>query len=248
MCRITAGHSTGTPPEQPSAGRLTLFRRRAPLHRQLADAGGLDLGLGSEPARPFDDGEPREPDAVSHRPEPASYRDDARPLPGEWPGGDGFGGDAHGGAGVHGVSRPRRWDTVSSAQAPGLRGDEVHFIALPDGTLVVSEDEPDEALGPLADAVERSLGPPYRAEAVRRSGPDWAVAARRVSIVELRGLSGDEVELAVTRDGRSLDVDGKTTLGRSPELERIGEGHSTEYVVRASRVDGDLWEVEASPL
>ena len=248
MCRTTAGRSTGTHPEQTPAGRLTLFRRRAPLHRQLADAGGLDLGLGFAPAQPFDDGEPHQPEDASHRAEHASYRDDAPPPPEEWPGGDGFGGDAHGGAGVHGVPRARRWDTVSSAHAPNLRGDEVHFVALPDGTLVVSEDEPDEALGPLADAVERSLSPPYRADAVRRRGPEWAVAARRVSIVELRGLSGDEVELAVTRDGRSLHVDGKTTLGRSPALERIGEGHSTEYVVRASRVDGDLWEVEASSL
>jgi len=230
--------SAGTAPERRPAGPLTFFRRRAPLHRQLADAGGLDLGLGSAPARPFADDEPP--------------HDDAAPGPseglGEPPGEHGFGGDARGGAGVHGVPRARRWDTVGSAQAPGLRGDEVHFVALPDGTLVLSEDESDDALQPLADAVERSLSPPYRAEAVRRHGPEWAVAARRVAIVELRGLTGDRVELAVTRDGRSLHVDGRATLGRAPALERIGEGHATEYVVRASRVDGDLWEVDASPL
>ena len=62
------------------------------------------------------------------------------------------------------------------------------------------------------------------------------------------GLSGDEVELAATRDGRVLKVDGQTTLGRTPALERVGEVQGTEYVVRARRVDGDLWEVEASAL
>lgn len=226
---------------------MTLFRRRAPLHRQLAEAGGLELGLGPAPARPFEDGELHRPEEGElHRPEDAPHRDEAAPPPGAWPGA--AGGDAHGGAGVHGVPRARRWDTVSSAQAPGLRGDEVHFVALGDGTLVLSEDEPDEALEPLADAVERSLAPPYRADAVRRRGPEWAVAARRISIVELRGLRGDQAELAVTREGRSLHVDGQATLGRSTQLERIGEAEATEYVVRASRVDGDLWEVEASPL
>jgi hypothetical protein len=37
-------------------------------------------------------------------------------------------------------------------------------------------------------------------------------------------------------------------LGRSPALERVGEPQGREYVVRARRVDGDLWEVEATAL
>ena len=65
----------------------------------------------------------------------------------------------------------------------GWRGDIVHFVALPDGTLVVEEDEPDAALTPLADAVETSIPPPYRAEAVRRGPEAWAVAASRITIV-----------------------------------------------------------------
>ena len=44
--------------------------------------------------------------------------------------------------GIHGVARPRRWDAVASAEGPGLAGDEVHFVALPNGDLVVDEDEP----------------------------------------------------------------------------------------------------------
>ena len=54
-------------------------------------------------------------------------------------------------AGVHGMSRPRTWDTVATVEAE-LPGDEVHFVALEDRTLVVDEDVPDDALAPLADA------------------------------------------------------------------------------------------------
>jgi hypothetical protein len=129
-----------------------------------------------------------------------------------------------------------------------LRGDVVHFVALPDRSLVVEEDQPDEALTPLADAVESAISPPYRAEAVRRDGDTWAVAASRIELVDLRGLTGEEAELVATREGRVLRVDGATTLGRAPGLERAGEALGREYVVRAHRVDGDLWEVEATPL
>src|SRR4051812_41563857 len=89
-------------------------------------------------------------------------------LPAQPPGWDG---EARGVTGIHGVPRARRWDTVASVAAPALRGDSVHFVALDEGTLVVEEDEPDDALGPLADAVEQAIRPPYRAEAVRR-GPE----------------------------------------------------------------------------
>jgi hypothetical protein len=124
----------------------------------------------------------------------------------------------------------------------------VHFVALADRTLVVEEEEPDDALAPLAEAVEAALAPPYRAEAIRRHENTWAIAASRVALLEVRGLGGDEAELVVTREGRVLRVDGQTTLGRAPVLERAGEAQGAEYVVRASRVEGHLWEVEATPL
>jgi hypothetical protein len=195
-----------------------LFRRRQPLHRRLADAANVSLDAGPQP-----------PPALAAQPP-------------SWDG------EARGEAGIHGVPRARRWDTVATANAAGLRGDAVHFVALPDRSLVVEEDQPDEALAPLADAVEAAIPPPNRAEAVRRDGDTWAVAASRIELVDLRGLTGDEAELVVTREGRILRVDGATTLGRAPGLERAGEALGREYVVRASRVDGDLWEVEATPL
>jgi len=157
-------------------------------------------------------------------------------------------GEQRGEPGIHGVPRARRWDAVASAEAPGIRGDQVHFVALPDGTLVVEEDEPDGGLAPLADAIEGVIPPPYRAEAVRRGTATWAVAGSRIAVLEVPGLTGDDAQLVSTREGRVLQVDGRTTLGSAPALERVGETEGSEYVVRATRLDGDLWEVEATPL
>jgi len=149
--------------------------------------------------------------------------------------------------GLHGVQRPRRWDAIGSVESPDLTGDEVHFVALPDGDIVVDEDVPEDALSPLADAIEETLQPPYRVEAVRRDGEIWAVAARRIDVAEAEA-PGDELELVVNQGGRSLSVDGERTFGSVAELEQWGGRLGDSYVVRARRLDGRLWEVEASPL
>ena len=152
-----------------------------------------------------------------------------------------------GNAGIHGVPRPRRWDAVASAEAPGLSGDEVHFVALPNGDLVVDEDEPADTLGPLADAIEQTVEPPYRAEAVRQGEDVWAVAARRVEVAEFEA-EGDELELVVNDGSRTFTVDGARAFGTIPELERLGAREGESYVVRATRLDANLWEVTASAL
>jgi hypothetical protein len=74
------------------------------------------------------------------------------------------------------------------------------------------------------------------------------VGASRIRVADLPGLSGDEAELVGTREGHVLRVDGRTTLGRAQGLERAGEAVGAEYVVRARRLDGELWEVEATPI
>ena len=152
-----------------------------------------------------------------------------------------------GATGIHGVPRPRRWDAVASAEAAGLTGDEVHFVALPNGDLVVDEDEPDDTVRALAEAVEERLDPPYRAEAVRRDGDVWAVAARSVQVTELE-TPGDDIELVVSGGERTFSVDGERGFGSVPQLERIGERLGPAYVVRARRLEDRLWEVEASAL
>ena len=198
---------------------MGLFRRRKKtLHEQLADAGGIVLGTGAGADRGL----------IAQPP--------------SWDG------EPRGEAGIHGVPRARRWDTVLSVEAPGLRGDAVHFVVLEDGTLVVEEDEPHKALTPLADAVEQALVPPYRAEGVRRGEATWAVAASRIQTAVLPGLTGDAAELTSTRDGKLLRIDGVTRLGSERTLERLGEAVGSQYVVRATRLDGDVWEVDASVL
>jgi hypothetical protein len=138
---------------------------------------------------------------------------------------------------------------VVAVEAPGLRGDSVQFVVLEDGTLVVEEDEPDDALTPLAEAIETRLAAPYRAEAVRRDGTLWGVAGRRITIVSEPGLVGDEAELVLSSSGWALTVDGRHRLAHVPALEAVGRaGGRTDAVVRASRVSDDLWEVEAAPL
>jgi hypothetical protein len=194
-----------------------LFRRRKPLHRELADAAGLTL-----------DPIPRTPGLSAQPP--------------------GWSGEQRGEPGIHGVPRPRRWDVVATVEAPELRGESVHFVALPDGTLVVEEDEPDASLAPLADAVEQTIPPPYRAEAVQRGAGVWAVAARRIAVVEAPELDGDEAELVVTHASQTLTVDGRQRVAHAPSLARVGAAEGGEYVVRANRLDGDLWEAEALPL
>jgi hypothetical protein len=150
-------------------------------------------------------------------------------------------------AGIHGVPRPRKWDAVVSADAD-LPGDEVHFVALEDRSVIVDEDVPDDELAPLADAVELELSPPYRAEATRRGDRLWAVGATKIDVATIgEDVAGDTVELAVQDGERTLLVDGALAFGSLPELEALAQGMSS-YVVRADRIDGNLWEVKAVPL
>jgi hypothetical protein len=150
--------------------------------------------------------------------------------------------------GIHGIHRFREWDALVRAEGVELDLDEVVFVALDDGTLVV-DDDGDADLSPFAQAIEAELPPPYRAQAVRAEGDAWTVAAEAIELVELsRELEGDRVELTVREGERSLIVDGAPAFGSLPELERLGEARGDDFVVRATRVDGDLWDVRVLPL
>ena len=187
---------------------MGLFRRARPLHERLAEQADLDIGAG--------DGDPaagrRTPSRLAGLMHgladgflSAPPDEFGRPSP--------FGEVA-----LHGVPRPREWDTVASVAAE-LPGDAAHFTALPDGTLLVEEEVPDGALAPLADAVEATIAPPYQAEAVRRDGTVWAVGARRIRVRTFPEHEEDELELI---------EDGQVVIGR--------------------RLDGDLFEIVVSPL
>jgi hypothetical protein len=149
--------------------------------------------------------------------------------------------------GVHGVHRPREWDVVATAALPGVSGDEIAFVTLSDGSLLVEVEEGQSDLTPAAEAVEAEVEPPYRAQGVRRNGDVWAVAARRIEVATFEA-TGEEIELSEHAGERTLTVDGVRLFGSVPELEQIGRREGESYVVRAQRIDDDLWEVSANPL
>ena len=151
-------------------------------------------------------------------------------------------------AGIHGVPRPRKWDAVVRAEAD-LPGDAVHFVALEDRSLIVDEDVPDDELTPLAEAVETQLEPPYRAEATRRGDRLWAVGATKIDDRDDRGR--DRRRRRSSWPSRTANRASSSTArshsGCSPASRRLAAGMPS-YVVRADRIDGDLWEVQVAPL
>jgi hypothetical protein len=145
--------------------------------------------------------------------------------------------------GIHGVPREREYDAVVTADAPEVEGSNARFVALPDASLLIEEGDGD--LTALAEAIEQHAKPPYRAIAIRRGDTQWAVAAHELRVVELPEPGGDEVELAVRGEERTLVIDGNRAFGTLPELELLADGDS---VIRAMRLDGDFWEIRVDPL
>lgn len=149
--------------------------------------------------------------------------------------------------GVTGAASGRTWDAVASAHAPGVTGDSVSFVALEDGSLVVDEDVPEGSLSPLADALEEHVSPPYRASAVRDEGDVWSVSAQHVSVTEIPGVAGDVVELSVVDGNREVSIDGEPVSETVPALDSLVDG-SGDTVVRAERIDGDLFTIDVFAL
>ena len=187
---------------------MGLFRRDKPLHEQLAEEADLDISA-DDGAGELGQRTPSRLAGLMH-----GLADGFLSAPP-----DEFGRPSpFGEVALHGVPRPREWDTIATVAAE-LPGDEVHFTSLPDGTLLVDEDLADGALNPLAEAIESAVNPPYYAEGVRRDDAIWAVGARRIQVRTFPGIEGDELELV---------EDGQFVVGR--------------------RLDGDLFEVQVSPV
>jgi hypothetical protein len=126
-----------------------------------------------------------------------------------------------------------------TVEAAGIDGDEREFVLLADGTLIG-----EDADTPLAEAVD--VEPPFRAQAVRRGGDLWAVAANQLTVVELDpDPGGDAVDVTIRDGERTVLVDGARTFGGVPVLEEFLDGEGT---VHAERLDETLWEVTAAPL
>ena len=146
-------------------------------------------------------------------------------------------------AGIHGIPRERQYDAVATTEAPDAEGDSARFVGLEDGSLLIEEGQGD--LTALADAIEQEVARPYRATAVRRGETTWAVAAHRLRVVELPEPGGDEIELVLNGEEKTLVVDGNRSFGTMPELEQLADGNA---VIRGARLDGALWEVRVDPL
>jgi hypothetical protein len=145
-------------------------------------------------------------------------------------------------SGVSGLAPPREWDEVAVVEAPGLAGDRLELVVLADGRTLGAA-----GAGPLRDALD--LEPPYRAVAVHRDGATWAVAAVAITVAPLPGLAGESLVLVVDEDGgRSLEVDGQRDVAALEQVARLAEGRTGAYVLRAARIDGELWEVVVDPL
>jgi hypothetical protein len=209
---------------------MGIFRRKKEtLNDQLLHDAGLD--------DPIDDEAPAADPVEPEQPSPAD------PFAGTYPG------DNVLGIWTRAMARPGEYDAVVSVHAPDVQGDTAEFATLANGDVIVDTEQGDADLSPLADAVEQQVERPYRVVARRGEGDLWSVAARGIDVLRLDFSGGDELELASV-DGRTeLKVDGEPSDAQIPELEQAGEAANGEdYVVQAERLDGDLWEVRASPL
>jgi hypothetical protein len=152
-------------------------------------------------------------------------------------------------AGITGLQRQREWDAVATAEGEGTPGDEVEFVALPDGTFVLESDGGADP-APFAPALGDSIAAPYRALAVRR--PDvWAVGAVTIDVERLdpdpRGI-----DLALTWNGSELELsidELPANPTQAASLERIAAGRvDGPYAAHAHRLRGDLWEISVLAL
>jgi hypothetical protein len=197
-----------------------LFRKQETYNEQMLREAGLDRVV-------FD--------------EPETTRSDEPPA---FPTGDislGWLGNVEGG--------PMDWDAAVSVRAPGLAGDQVEFVTLPNGDVIVEKEKGDGDLSPMADAVEERVTPPYRAVAARQDGDLWGVGAKRIEVAQFEFPDADALELSENDGETELRVDGVPSDGAIPmELQRLGERVGANFCVEANRIDGDSWEVKVSAL
>ena len=140
------------------------------------------------------------------------------------------------------VPPTRPADAFQTVAVPGLAGDRVVFVALTAGDLLVEEQEGDAPLGPVADTLEHQVDRPYRAWGRREEGSLWSFVANRIETVEVPGESADSVTIAL-HEGEET-VEGTA----DPAPWRALAKDLDAYVLEAERLDGDLFEVQVSPL
>ena len=153
-------------------------------------------------------------------------------------------------AGVHGMQRPREWDATLTVEAPGIEGDAA-TLRRASRRLAARRG----GLG-LVAAAARRRGRAAAPAAVPRRAPRGSAATcgrcrrARIEVLALPDApDGDAIELTQTTADDELSVDGEPHLrldAGARGARRAAKG--ADYVVQAERLDGDLWEVRASPL
>lgn len=153
--------------------------------------------------------------------------------------------------GVHGRARPSEWDTIVMADTPGPAGcDEAVFVVVT-RSAVLAETGPAEGLDELVAAASDALAPPYRARAVRREPALWAIGITEIDVAVLPdGTPGQDLMLACHGGERTVHVDDLPALLPLPELEALGAAAAggPDFVARAARLGGDVWEIVVEPL
>lgn len=152
-------------------------------------------------------------------------------------------------AGITGLQRQREWDAVATLEAGAAPGEELAFVALPDGTFVLeSEAEIDPT--PFAAALANDLGRPYRAVGVRR--PEvWVVGAVSIDAGRLDPEPrGNELELTWNGSELTLTIDDvPADPGRAEALSRVARQRVVgPFAARAHRLRGDLFELSVLAL
>ena len=138
---------------------------------------------------------------------------------------------------------------MATLRGEGEPGDEIAFVALPDGSTVIESGASIDRAR-LVDALGDKIAPPYRALAVRRSEL-WAIGAVAIEVERLDpDPRGDEVQLSWDRAQSALTIDGvPADPARAVALERIASRRVPgSYAATAHRLRGDLWEISVLAL
>jgi hypothetical protein len=151
--------------------------------------------------------------------------------------------------GITGLSRQREWDAVATVDAPGMPGDQIEFVALADGRLIVEEGYAADPQA-LAAGLGDSLAPPFRAVGLRHDEL-WAVGGSSIDVVQLvPDPNGDDLELSWDGETLALAADGiPVDVERAQALERLAsERQRGPYAARARRLEDNLFELSILPL
>ena len=139
------------------------------------------------------------------------------------------------------------WDTVASASAPDLSGDEARFAVTRDGRTISGGDATPEALQPLARAVGARLEAPFWAVAVPDEGDEWTAAGTAAEVLEISAVAGDEIEASRVGSETSGRIDGDDA-DVPAEIAALLQQQDGDTAIVAHRFAGPVWVAEIYPL